>query len=202
MSILDSPVTSKEIAKTIAESYQETLRALLGSPSFGPEGKKALELLEQGITLAEIKGITREELDAYFDRGCDCMLSGQLDKAEDIMTKLLLLDSYENRYVYALGGIHQIQHKYEKAAKAYLAFIALDANNPDGYMRLGECLFAVQEYENAKAVFEIARLFAQEGKGSPETLHAAEKMLSTLDEHVGQEESIEDTDGNSEEDVS
>jgi len=190
MSILDGMAKSKEEMESSVEIFQETLKAIELSPEVDPVLKKLLGGLQSGNTVAEMAGITREEMEALFNHGCECMLSSQLEEATAIMTKLCLIDSIDPRYYYVLGGIHQLQGKYEIAGKLYVYALAFDATNPDTYLRLGECFLAAGEYQNALASFEGARIFALEGKGSKETLTTAEKMISLMDQYdtSGQQE--------------
>ncbi|KQT54066.1 hypothetical protein ASG43_00015 [Aureimonas sp. Leaf454] len=56
--------------------------------------------------------------------------------------------------------------------------LAQDATNPLGYLRLGECLIAAREYDQAYGALHAARIFAAEGKGQPGTLAEVERLMA------------------------
>ncbi|MNL48429.1 hypothetical protein D3C87_1712880 [compost metagenome] len=68
----------------------------------------------------------------------------------------------------------------ERAAYFYLNFLALDATNPEGYLRLGECLMSAGELEEARASIQTALEFAREGKGRPGNAAQAENLLAIM----------------------
>ena len=72
----------------------------------------------------------------------------------------------------------QTRGELNKAAQMYLQFLGLDATNPMGYLRLGECLLAAKEFSEAQAAFLTAKEFAEEGKGQPGNLEEALKLLA------------------------
>ena len=74
-----------------------------------------------------------------------------------------------------------MQGDYSVAAKMFVQFLALDATNPEGFLRLGECFYAAKELKDAKGCFEIALGECERGKGTPATLAHAKKMLAMVD---------------------
>ena len=78
---------------------------------------------------------------------------------------------------HALAATFQAQDAWPTAGKLYVHFLALDATNPDGYLRLGECFLAAREIEEARTCFENARRLAADGHGRPGVLAHAICML-------------------------
>lgn len=175
MSILDGPFKDRETMQGAAEFAQRMTQEAL--PELDEQSRHLLEVTSDGTTLATALGITKEQRAALLDMGCRLIQLGQLDKATDVLLRLNQLDPYDERVNYSLGVICQARGELHKAAQMYLQFLALDATNPMGYLRLGECLLAAKEYDEAYSAFDTAKEFAQEGKGQPGNLEEALKML-------------------------
>lgn len=175
MSILDGPFQDRATMQNAAEFAQRMMQEAL--PELDEESRRLLEITSDGTTLADALGITREQRNALLEMGCRLIQVGQLDKAADVLLRLNQLDPYDERVNYSLGVLCQTRGELFKAAQMYLQFLALDATNPTGYLRLGECLLAAKEYDEAYSAFDMAKEFAQEGKGEPGNLQEALKML-------------------------
>src|SRR5690606_40771579 len=88
--------------------------------------------------------------EALLQLGCRFMLSNDLEQASNIFLTLALLDPLEERAQYGLGVVEQTRGDLPKAAQFFLQFILLNATDPKGYLRLGECLRGANEKEEAK----------------------------------------------------
>ncbi|MDO6966451.1 tetratricopeptide repeat protein [Rhizobium alvei] len=171
MSILDSHPLLKIDMESAAE----------GVPMFLDEVMKALELedtpyyqaIKAGATPAAALGLESRHIEALYQQGYDLLAVGEIEKARAILTTLLQLDPSEERGIYALAATYQMEGRFDVAAQIYTTFITMDATNPDGYLRLGECLEAIGETENAAGCYEIALGEAERGHGSPESLQQA-----------------------------
>jgi Flp pilus assembly protein TadD len=137
-----------------------------------------IDVTRDGLALGDVLGVSKEQKTALLDLGCRLLQLGQTDKAVDVLMRLNQLDPLEERAMYALGVACQTRGELQKAAQMYLQFLALDATNPMGYLRLGECLLAAKEYAEAHAAFLSASEFAQQGKGQPGNLQEALRMLA------------------------
>lgn len=175
MSILDNPFGDKQTMRAAVERaaliIQETL------PHLDEAERNLIEATSDGSSLADVLGITKEQRQALLDTGIRLIQLGQLDKASDVLMRLTQIDPLEERAMYALGVVCQMRGELQKAAQMYLHFLALDATNPMGYLRLGECLVAAREYDEAYSALDMARQFAAEGKGEPGTLEEALALL-------------------------
>ena len=179
MSILDGPFTDGNVLQGGMEYAMRVIA--LTAPQLDDDTRRIFELTRDGSTIGDALGVTKEQKTAMLDLGCRLIQAGQMDKAADILLRLTQLDPLEERAHYALGVICQTRGELHKAAQLYLLFLALDATNPMGYLRLGECLLAAKEYREAHSAFNAARKFAEEGKGQPGNLEEALKMLDVPD---------------------
>jgi tetratricopeptide (TPR) repeat protein len=175
MSILDGPFTDKETMQGAIAFAQTMTREML--PDLDEDTRRIIELTADGSSLGDALGITKEQKAALLDMGCRLIQVQQLEKATDVLMRLNQLDPLEERAMYALGVVCQMRGEWHKAAQMYLQFLALDATNPIGYLRLGECLLAAKEFAEAHAAFSTAKEFAEEGKGQPGNAEEARRML-------------------------
>lgn len=143
--------------------------------------KRIFDLLNEGLTLATIAGVTRDELDALLAMGGSQLQAGDYEAAQSTLTGLLALDPKEERAHYLLGVCCQAQGAHELAGRCYLKFLAFDATNPQGYLRLGECFIANGEIEGARGCFEQAKLMAARASApNPAVAAHADAMLARL----------------------
>lgn len=133
-----------------------------------------------GQTAAQTMGLTRADLDALYAAAYASLTSGNMKVAEDLLTYLCLLDPLEARYRYCLGVIAQQCASPAQALEHFINFLALDATNADGYLRLGECYLALGNKTQAREAFEIAEAEAAKGNGDSTALDEARRNLSLL----------------------
>ena len=176
MSILDGQFSNKEEMEG-AMAFAQTMLAD-AMPNLDPGMRGLIEATQDGASLGDVLGITKDQKQALLDYGCGLIQSGEMEKAADVLLQLSALDPLEERAKYALGVICQLRGELHKAAQLYLQFLALDATNPLGYLRLGECLMSAREYAEARSAFEMAQGLAADGHGQPGNREEAEKMLS------------------------
>ena len=175
MSILKGLFSRADTADDAMELAARLLEKSI--PELDANTRRIVERLGSAATLGDAIGITDEQRGALLDLGCRLVQFGKLDDAFAILLRLVQLDPLDERATYALGVIFQLRGELQKAAQMYLYFLALDATNPAGYLRLGECLLRAGEHEEACKAFRTARDFAKEGKGQPGDAAEAARML-------------------------
>lgn len=176
MSILDNAFSDRETMKGAIE-FAARMNAE-AMPNLDAPTRHILELTSDGTFLGDALGITKAQKQALLDMGCRLIQLGELEKASDVMLRITQLDPLMEGALYGLGVICQMRGELQKAAFMYTQFLALDATNPIGYLRLGECLLAAGEYSEAKAALEMAKDFAEDGKGQPGNVQEAATLLS------------------------
>jgi len=182
MSVLDSLPCSENQRNEMLKIAAPMVAAFLSNMDLTPHQRSVFDLMAEGLSLADILRISKEHRDALLQAGCRLLRAGELDSARATLTILLQLEPLDSRAIYALAAVMQTQGDYGAAAKLYISFLALDATNPEGYLRLGECLLANNEYGEATESFRIANRLCEGGHGSPACAEQARRMVSFLQE--------------------
>ena len=111
----------------------------------------AKKILQDGATLAELKGITRRELNAVYQMGLGFYNTGRFDDAEKVFTFLAMFDHLEPKYWLAAGAVQQVKKNFEKAKAAYVQAAMLDIRNPKPQYYVAECYLALGQRDDALA---------------------------------------------------
>jgi len=180
MSILDGMPSSEAELKTAMAIADPAIERFLGELNLTPRQQSVIDLLKEGFSLADIYRISREERDALFLKGGRLIQVGHFQKARDCLTYLYQLEPLDARVIYAIAVTYQAEGDVSRAAKLYVQFLALDATNAEGYLRLGECLMAAGEYDDAADSFKIAKAECERGNGTRSAAALADKMLAEL----------------------
>lgn len=179
-SILDGLPKSEAALKEIHAGSSAALGALLDAERMPPQIRARLEAMGEGLSHADILGITEAERDALLVQGVRQLQQGDVAGAQNTLTMLYQLEPGDARAVYALAATYQTQEAYRAAGRLYLVFLALDATNPQGYLRLGECFLGNGEADQAQAYLEAAKVQAA---GTPEQGQVeahADSLLSAI----------------------
>lgn len=113
-------------------------------------------LLTEGVTLAGIKGITEEELEAVYALAHEDLAEGRTDAALDGLTFLVRHNPWEARFQYSLALCLQTLGQHQAAGTHYGQALLLDATDAACAFRLGECLVALDDLEGAREAFDSA----------------------------------------------
>lgn len=180
MAILDGlPKTKAETERTLAIATK-VFESGLAKAKLTSGQRRVLDLMKKGLSMADIAGISKEERDACLALGCRQLQVGDLVNAEATLLGLVQIEPSDERAIYALAATYQAQRKYEVAGRLYLQFLALDATNPQGYLRLGECFMGAREPEGARGCFEAAKVLNNKGRKDPSVAVLADQMLALL----------------------
>lgn len=180
MSILDGFPTSAKDADHLMQAVGIVTEQLFDVSSASPRAQSILSLLGEGLSLADIFSITQDERDAVLLLACRQMQAGDIASAKPLLTRLVMLEPTDGRALYALAVAHQAGGDPVVAGKLFVYAIALDATNPEGYLRLGECLLANREVEAARGCFEGAKILARSGHGTKAQVDHADRMIATF----------------------
>jgi tetratricopeptide (TPR) repeat protein len=138
--------------------------------------------MRDGLTPAQAMGMTRDELSALYAMGFHKLNAGENAQAQDVFTWLCMIDPLHAPNLYCLGIALQLQGKMVEATDCFLRFLALDATNPVGYLRYGECKLAMGDGKAAREAFELAEAECLNGHGDEITLAEARGRLAALKE--------------------
>lgn len=165
---------SEKVLMQVAQSLETFLTVS------GLKDNRVVQGLMAGSTPAQTLGLTRADLDALYAAGFAAMVAGDLQRAEDIYTHLILFDPLEAKHRYCMGVIAQAKGDHTAALDHLTNFLALDATNADGYLRLGETMLALGRRRDARESFEIALAEALKGNGDAHAVAEARHKLSLL----------------------
>ena len=154
---------------------------IAGAKELSPKAKSIFEALGEGLSLADIMKISKQEREALLVQGYRQLQHGDHAGAQNTLTTLYHLEPTDERVVYALAAAYQAQEQYATAGKLYLTFLALDATNPQGYLRLAECFMANREFDEARAHFEAAKVQAAGTKAAAAVSAHADAMLAVIE---------------------
>jgi type III secretion system low calcium response chaperone LcrH/SycD len=136
--------------------------------------------LEEGRTLAQIQGLSRDDLEVIYAHGFRLLSQGMRDKAEIVFTQLVMIDPLMARNHYCLGLCHQLAGDPSKALGLFEMAVALDATNPEGLIKMGECYAALNRPEDAADCFRIALAEARKGNGTEDAAARAAARLDSV----------------------
>lgn len=119
--------------------------------------------LNDKISLAELKGISREQLFQLSEAGFVKFKHGRLNEAEKIFQGLILLD-HRNAYFHAMmGAVHQkLGHPIE-AIMEYSQAVKINSKDVASFVNRGELYLRHKNYRKAAEDFRAAILMDMSG---------------------------------------
>ena len=135
----------------------------------GPERRRRLveliyAFLEDKVSLAELRGISREKLFLLAEAGYVKFKHGRVDEAERIYQSLILLDHRNPYYHAVMGAIHQKKGRVVEAILEYTRAVSLDQNDISSYVNRGEIYLRHRNFRKAAEDFRQAILLDKSGK--------------------------------------
>lgn len=119
--------------------------------------------LNDKISLAELKGISRDQLFQLSEAGFVKFKHGRLEEAEKIFKALILLD-HRNAYFHAMmGAVHQKRNHPIEAIMEYSQAIKINPNDISCYVNRGELYLRHRNYRKAAEDFRQAILMDMSG---------------------------------------
>jgi tetratricopeptide (TPR) repeat protein len=123
-----------------------------------------MDFLEDKVSLAELKGISREDLFRLAEAGFTKFKHGRMDEAEKIYQGLILLD-HRNAYFHAvMGAIHQKRGRPIEAIMEYGQAIRINRADVSAYVNRGEIYLRHRNYRKAAEDFRKAIVMDPSGK--------------------------------------
>ena len=120
-------------------------------------------LLNDKVSLAELKGISRTDLFQLSEAGFTKFKHGRLDEAEKIFKALILLD-HRNGYFHAMmGAVHQKLRRPIEAIMEYSQAIKINPKDISCFVNRGELYLRHKNYRKAAEDFRQAILMDMSG---------------------------------------
>ncbi len=114
--------------------------------------------LEDKASLAELRGVTREQLYQVAEAGHIKFKHGRFQEAEKIFQGLIVLD-HRNAYFHAvMGAIHQKRQRTVEAIVEYSQALRLNRRDIASYVNRGEIYLRAKNYRKAAEDFRAAIL--------------------------------------------
>ena len=123
------------------------------------------------ITLAELEGISTDELNQLAVTGHELMGQGKLEQAKKVFIGLLVLDPTDAYYYMALGAISQKSGRMDDAETYYSRCLELEPNNASALANRGEIRIGCGREEEGIQDLEAA-LAADPTQAEPATERA------------------------------
>jgi len=144
--------------------------------------KTAAQLFDGITTVANTKGISRQELEAVYKIGLTYYNTGKTEEAEKIFLFLTLMSHTTAKYWTALGAVRQVKKQYAEAIKAYAAAAMMDVHRPKPHYHAAECALMLGDLDSAesgcKSVLALAPASADPANG--EYCAKADKLLKVI----------------------
>lgn len=111
-------------------------------------------LISHGVTPADLRGITGEELEAVYRLAYDALEGGNVRQAFEQAAFLVGNDPWDRRFHVIAGVCLQQLGQFDAAYRSYTQALAFDATDAICTYRVGECLLAMGEASDAHSAFE------------------------------------------------
>jgi tetratricopeptide (TPR) repeat protein len=119
--------------------------------------------LNDRVSLAELKGISREQLLQLSEAGYVKFKHGRLEEAEKIFQALIVLD-HRNGYFHAMmGAVHQKCNRPIEAIMEYSQAVKINPKDISAYVNRGELYLRHRNYRKAAEDFRNAILLDMVG---------------------------------------
>jgi tetratricopeptide (TPR) repeat protein len=120
--------------------------------------------LEDKVSLAELKGISREKLFLLADAGYVKFKHGRVDEAERIYQALIVLDHRNAHYHSVMGAIHQKKERPVEAILEYTRAIQIDKGDISSHVNRGEIYLRHRNFRKAAEDFRQAIVMDSSGR--------------------------------------
>ena len=122
--------------------------------------KQIRAMADEGLTIANTKGISREQLESVYAVGLSYYNTGRNEEAKKIFGFLVLFDHLNAKYWMGMGAVLQVLHEFERAVKCYAMASFLDISNPKPQYHAAECYLAMRDKANAESAVAMVETYA------------------------------------------
>jgi len=150
----------------------------------------ARQFVSDYTTLGELKGISREELEAVYSLGFTHYRTGRYEDAAKLFQFLVLFDHLNAKYWLALGAVQQVEKDFRGAIASYGYASFLDLENPKPQLHAAECFLAIGDRENAASALLALEEYCPK---NTETGREYRAKAAALRKQIGEEAFAEKT---------
>lgn len=137
-------------------------------------------VLRHAVTPAQLQGITDAQLESVYSLACREIAQGRFEGALDHAAFVAQHNPWERRYLFVFALCLQHLGDLEAAARFYGEALLLDATDAVCAYRIGECLGAVGELDDAREAFEMAVKLSWLDAQGVEVREQAQRRLDEL----------------------
>lgn len=140
------------------------------------------DALSKGAKIADVLGITKENIEAGYALAYNLYKSGKYKDAETMFRGLCLYDGDDPRLWMGLGACLQARGEYAIAAETYgMAGLAGGMQDPTPFFYGGLCHLKLGNAEDALASFKVAMVLGKDDIPEHKACHdKIQAMLTTL----------------------
>ncbi len=148
-----------------------------------PELRARLKDLEQQlkrgrITLAEIGGFTKKELDGTYAMALQMFEGGKIPRALQLVGYLILIDPHQGRFYQLAGICLQRLNQYTPANLYYRSALVYEPGEPRSLVYLGECQIMTGETDEGLATIREGIKVASGKRGLEDVVKRGESLLA------------------------
>ncbi|MCC9620359.1 SycD/LcrH family type III secretion system chaperone [Thalassospira sp. MA62] len=120
--------------------------------AFNPEVLETMvqELFENKSTIAALRGLGEDELEAIYTLGFNAYAQGKYHDGAQTFSMLSVYNHFEPKYHKGLAACCQMLQMYPEAIQSYGAALTLAPLDVDPKLHIAECLIAIGEADDAK----------------------------------------------------
>lgn len=117
-------------------------------------------MADEGLTIANTKGISREQLESVYAVGLNYYRTGRTDEAKKLFGFLVLFDHLNAKYWMGMGAVLQVEREFERASKCYAMSAFLNIHDPKPQYHAAECFLAMKDRANAESAITMVETYA------------------------------------------
>ena len=141
-----------------------------------------------GKTLGELKGLTRDNMEAVYSVAYNAYNSGRYKKAHQAFQFLCYFDHLEQKNWMGLGACRQMLKEYPDAVEAYTFAGLLDADDPHPPLQAADCHIAMGNRDAAISGLSTAIEWSGDKPEYQAVKARAEALLDLLKESAGSDQ--------------
>ncbi|WP_020408641.1 SycD/LcrH family type III secretion system chaperone [Hahella ganghwensis] len=155
-------------------------------PAPGPQsnphsiGNLLQQVLENGSSLASIKGLTQQEIEAIYTVSYNLYQQRKFEQAEKIFAFLCLYSHLDVRFWIGIGACREALGKYAEAIEAYSYTALLQHDNPIPPLQAAICYLALNDPRQAENGLTAAIHWSQGKPQHQATFNKAQELLKTI----------------------
>ena len=184
------PDMSAQTATAHEPSDLDTILDAIGQFSVDEMVQMTTDFAENGLTMAELKNISREELEAVYNISYNAYNSGRYERSEKTFQFLCYFDHLVKKNWMGLGASRQMRKDYANAVDAYTFAYLLDDKDPLPPLHAADCHIALGNRDAALSGLNTAIDLAGNEDQHAAVRARAEALLELLNqpEHGGEGE--------------